>query len=68
VCRVPSIATTYSVANFLVSKPSEDLRTGIYFGSGSNYAKAFDDDNGSGTDDNTAKCHVGMKFSEGFKG
>lgn len=68
VCRVPMLATAYSIGNFLVSAPTEDLRSGIYFGSSANYAKAFDDNLGAGTDDLAANCHVGMKFNEGFVG
>jgi len=40
---VPEISTTYSDQNFKIAVPSEDLKTGHYFGTYKNNGAAFDD-------------------------
>lgn len=42
-CLVPAISTSYSDENFKISIPSEDLKTGKYFGTYQNNQAAFDD-------------------------
>jgi len=42
-CLLPEVSTTYSDENFKISVPSEDLKTGEYFGTYSNNGAAFDD-------------------------
>jgi hypothetical protein len=42
-CLVPEVSTTYSDENFKISVPSEDLKTGEYFGTFTNNGAAFDD-------------------------
>lgn len=67
-CRVPGMPTSFSNSNFGILTESEDLKSGNYFGSNANYLLAFDDNNGVGPNDNSASCHIGMKFNPGFVG
>ena len=60
--------TTYSNTNFLILKTTEDLQSGIYFGSNGNFAKVFDDDNMNDAGDMSSNCHIGMEFKQGFIG
>jgi len=60
--------TAFSNSQFQIRQVTEDLRGDKYFGSMTNFMAAFDNDNGKGTNDNTANCHLGMSFNPGFVG
>lgn len=65
-CRLPPMPTSYANTNFGISTQSEDLKSGIYFGTGANYANAFDNHLGTTNDDTAASCNIGMKYKPGF--
>jgi hypothetical protein len=69
-CLVPEVSTTYSDENFKIAVPSEDLKTGQYFGTYANNIAAFDDilteDQGDST--GTGNCSIGMSFKPGHVG
>jgi len=67
-CRVPAIGTTYSNREYGIEVEDEDMKTGNYFGSNADYMKAFDDELGVGSGDNSANCEIGMEFNQGFVG
>jgi len=70
-CLVPEVSTTYSDSNFKISVPSEDLKTGEYFGTYINNIAAFDDilteDQGESSTD-SGNCSIGMSFKPGHVG
>jgi len=70
-CLVPEVSTTYSDENFKISVPSEDLKTGEYFGTYTDNKAAFDDilteDQGNSSID-SGNCSIGMSFKPGHVG
>ena len=69
-CLLPEVSTTYSDENFKIAVPSEDLKSGQYFGTYANNLAAFDDilteDQGEST--GTGNCSIGMSFKKGHVG
>jgi hypothetical protein len=69
-CLIPEVSTTYSDEQFKISVPSEDLKTGNYFGTYANNGAAFDDilteDQGDAV--GTGNCSIGMSFKPGHVG
>lgn len=68
VCKVPEISTTYSDENFQISKVSENLNSGVFFGTSGNPKIAFDGSVTNTLSDTKAPCHIGMEFKEGHVG
>jgi hypothetical protein len=64
-CKVPKLSTVYSNENFEISTASENLKSGSYFGTASNYLVAFDNMNLVKPIDTSSTCYMGMKFKEG---
>jgi len=58
----------YSNQNFDIEKPSENLKSGRYFGTGSNSEIAFDNDLLVAPSDSSKSCNLGMEFKEGHVG
>jgi hypothetical protein len=67
-CKVPKVSTIYSNENFEISTTSENLKSGKYFGTATNYAIAFDDMMLVTPTDTSTICHMGMAFKEGHVG
>lgn len=67
-CKLPPISTTYSNANFKIAEPSDDLNSGVYFGTYQNNTKAFDNNLMSNPGTSTAPCAIGMSFKAGHVG
>jgi hypothetical protein len=68
VCKLPKIHSTLTMPVDDSKLPIEAHWSGLYFGTGKSYQNAFDRRTGTGTNDNTANCHVGMKFQHGYIG
>ena len=68
VCKLPSISTSYSDANFQISTPTENLTSGIYFGTAEDNSTAFDGVLTNTIVDESEPCNVGMTFKEGHVG
>jgi hypothetical protein len=64
-CKIPRLSTVYSNENFEISTPSENLKSGNYFGTASNYLVAFDNMVLVKPIDTSTTCNLGMKFKEG---
>jgi hypothetical protein len=67
-CKVPKVSTIYSNENFEIATESENLKSGNYFGTASNYEIAFDNMMLVTPTDTSATCHMGMVFKEGHVG
>jgi hypothetical protein len=67
-CKVPKISTIYSNENFQIATSSENLKSGKYFGTATDYAIAFDDNLLVTPTDTSSTCHLGMAFKEGHVG
>jgi hypothetical protein len=67
VCRLPQLSTIYSNSNFNISTLNV-LKSGKYFGSGSNPELAFDGSWINTYQDTSANCYVGTEFKQGFVG
>ena len=67
-CKLPPISTTYSNANFKIAEPSDDLNSGVHFGTYQNNTKAFDNNLMSNPGTSTAPCAIGMSFKAGHVG
>lgn len=67
-CLVPALSTSYSNEHFLIAEPSEDLKSGVYFGTSDDFANAFDDDLLNDNGDDSANCYIGTEFKEGHVG
>jgi len=67
-CKVPKLSTVYSNQNFAISKESENLKSGKYFGTANDFEIVFDDNLLQKPTDSSETCHVGMQFKEGHVG
>ena len=67
-CKVPMLSTVYSNENYNISSESENLKSGKYFGTASNFEIAFDDNLLVTPTDTSSPCHMGMQFKEGHVG
>jgi hypothetical protein len=67
-CKVPAISTIYSDEEFAIATETEDLDSGVYFGTASEPAIAFDGNMLNNADDSSNPCSLGMAFKEGHVG
>lgn len=67
-CTVPKISTIYSNENFAIETESDDLDSGVYFGTAENNEMAFDGNLLVTPVDNNAECIIGMAFKENHVG
>jgi hypothetical protein len=67
-CKVPRLSTIYSNENFEISGESENLKSGNYFGTASNYLIAFDNMMLMKPTDTSSTCYLGMQFKVGHVG
>lgn len=70
-CKLPKLSTLYSDSNFNISTVSEDLRSGVPFGTLTNNSAAFDNvlvvNVTEGAQVN-GSCHIGMAYKAGHVG
>jgi hypothetical protein len=67
-CKVPKVSTIYSNENFEIATSSENLKSGNYFGTATNYEIAFDNMMLVTPTDTSTNCNLGMVFKEGHVG
>ena len=69
-CSLPPLSTKYSNTNFGIEVESENLNSGVTFGTASDksYAFAFNGINTDVVNDKLASCNVGMQFKFGYVG
>jgi len=67
-CRLPSLSTAYSNANFQISPADNNLDSGVHFGTGDNYENALDGVMATRNEDSSSTCNVGMEFRAGYVG
>ena len=67
-CKVPAISTIYSNENFGIATESEDLDSGVYFGTAEDVSVAFDGAVLITPIDTNQECSLGMSFKEGHVG
>jgi hypothetical protein len=63
-CKVPEISTIYSNENFAIASESEDLDSGIYFGTAEDVSVAFDNVVLNTPTDTNSECSLGISFKE----
>jgi hypothetical protein len=61
-CKVPKVSTIYSNENFEIATSSENLKSGNYFGTATNYKVAFDNMMLVKPTDTSINCNLGMVF------
>ena len=67
-CKVPKVSTIYSNENFEIATSSENLKSGNYFGTATNYNVAFDNMMLVTPTDTNTNCNLGMVFKTGHVG
>ena len=67
-CKIPKLSTVYSNQNFDIASPSENLKSGNYFGTAIDYHLAFDDNMLVTPTDTSSSCNLGMVFKQGHVG
>ena len=69
-CSTPPLSTTYSNENFEIEVESENLNSGVTFGTATDktYALAFNGINTDQVNDKAVTCNVGMEFKFGYVG
>ena len=67
-CNVPKVSTVYSNEQFSIATESEDLDSGVYFGTAQDVSKAFDGILTEIPSDTSSECSIGMKFKENHVG
>jgi hypothetical protein len=63
-CKVPEVSTIYSNENFAIASESEDLDSGIYFGTADDVSIAFDGNVLNTPSDSNSECSLGISFKE----
>jgi hypothetical protein len=63
-CKVPPLSTIYSNEQFSISTETEDLDSGVYFGTADDVYIAFDGAMLATPTDTGADCVLGMQFKE----
>jgi hypothetical protein len=67
-CVIPEISTIYSNENFAIATETEDLDSGVYFGTADDVSIAFDGNMLNTPDDSNSECSLGMSFKENHVG
>ena len=67
-CKLPPVSTIYSNENFFIATETEDLDSGVYFGTATDLATAFDGVMTNTPTDSSSECSLGMQFKENHVG
>jgi hypothetical protein len=67
-CNVPEVSTIYSNDQFSIATESEDLDSGVYFGTSSENELAFDGILTETPSVPDGECSIGMQFKENHVG
>jgi hypothetical protein len=67
-CRVPLLSTIYSNEQFAIATETEDLDSGVYFGTADNVSGAFDGIMTNTPVDSSTECSLGIQFKENHVG
>jgi hypothetical protein len=67
-CKIPEVSTIYSNDQFSIATESEDLDSGVYFGTSSENSLAFDGILTETPSVPSGECSIGMQFKENHVG
>jgi len=67
-CQLPELSTIYSNEQFYIATETEDLDSGVYFGTASDVSLAFDGVMTNTPSDSSSTCSLGMQFKENHVG
>jgi len=67
-CVITEISTIYSNENFAIATETEDLDSGVYFGTADDVSTAFDGNVLNTPDATSSECSLGMSFKENHVG